>query len=27
VLTEGTRDFLVNDPQAREKYLGREFSM
>jgi lipopolysaccharide export system ATP-binding protein len=27
VLTEGTRDFLINDPQAREKYLGREFSM
>ena len=27
VLTEGTREFLVNDPQAREKYLGREFSM
>ena len=27
VLTEGPRDFLVNDPQAREKYLGREFSM
>ena len=27
VLTEGTRDFLVNDPQAREKYLGKEFTM
>ncbi len=27
VLTEGTREFLVNDPQAREKYLGKEFSM
>jgi lipopolysaccharide export system ATP-binding protein len=27
VLTEGTREYLVNDPQAREKYLGREFSM
>jgi len=27
VLCEGTRDFLVNDPQAREKYLGKEFSM
>jgi lipopolysaccharide export system ATP-binding protein len=27
VLCEGTRDFLVNDPAAREKYLGREFSM
>ena len=27
VLTEGTRDFLVNDPQAREKYVGEAFSM
>ena len=27
VLCEGTREFLVNDPTAREKYLGREFSM
>ena len=27
VLCEGTREFLVNDPQAREKYLGKEFSM
>ena len=27
VLTEGTREFLVNDPQAREKYLGKAFSM
>lgn len=27
VLCEGTRAFLVNDPVAREKYLGREFSM
>ncbi|MDR0993096.1 MAG: LPS export ABC transporter ATP-binding protein [Verrucomicrobiota bacterium] len=27
VLCEGTRDFLVNDPQAREKYLGKEFTM
>ncbi len=27
VLTEGTREFLINDPQAREKYLGKEFSM
>ncbi|MBQ7251445.1 MAG: LPS export ABC transporter ATP-binding protein [Kiritimatiellae bacterium] len=27
VLCEGSRDFLVNDPTAREKYLGREFSM
>lgn len=27
VLCEGSRDFLINDPQAREKYLGREFTM
>ena len=27
VLTEGTREFLVNDPQAREKYLGKAFRM
>jgi lipopolysaccharide export system ATP-binding protein len=27
VLCEGSREFLVNDPTAREKYLGREFSM
>ena len=27
VLCEGTREFLVNDPQAREKYLGKAFSM
>ena len=27
VLCEGTRDFLDNDPQAREKYLGKEFTM
>ena len=27
VLTQGTREFLINDPQAREKYLGKEFSM
>jgi lipopolysaccharide export system ATP-binding protein len=27
VLTEGTREFLINDPQAREKYLGKAFSM
>ncbi|MBR6022659.1 MAG: LPS export ABC transporter ATP-binding protein [Kiritimatiellae bacterium] len=27
VLCEGTREFLVNDPVAREKYLGKEFSM
>lgn len=27
VLCEGTREFLVNDPVAREKYLGKEFTM
>ena len=27
VLCEGPREFLVNDPQAREKYLGKAFSM
>ncbi len=27
VLTQGTREFLIHDPQAREKYLGKEFSM
>ncbi len=27
VLTEGPREFLVNDPQAREKYLGKAFRM
>ena len=27
VLTESTRELLVNDPQAREKYLGKAFSM
>ena len=27
VLCEGTSEFLVNDPVAREKYLGKEFSM
>ena len=27
VLTQGPREFLVNDPQAREKYLGKAFSM
>ncbi len=27
VLTEGTREFLINDSQAREKYLGKAFSM
>ena len=27
VLREGTSDFLINDPQSREIYLGPEFSM
>ena len=27
VLSEGTRDFLLNDPIAREIYLGHRFSM
>jgi lipopolysaccharide export system ATP-binding protein len=27
VLCEGTRDFLVNDPETRKLYLGREFAM
>ncbi len=27
VLVEGTGEFLVNDPQAREIYLGPEFNM
>ena len=27
ILCEGTRDFLVNDPETRKKYLGEEFSM
>jgi lipopolysaccharide export system ATP-binding protein len=27
VLTEGSRDFLVNDAQAREFYLGNDFNM
>jgi lipopolysaccharide export system ATP-binding protein len=27
VLTEGTSDFLINDPQAREIYLGQDFNM
>lgn len=27
VLCEGTREFLVNDPTARAKYLGEEFRM
>ena len=27
VLCEGTREFLVNDPDARKKYLGEGFTM
>jgi lipopolysaccharide export system ATP-binding protein len=27
VLTEGTSDFLINDPQAREIYLGQDFNL
>ena len=27
VLSEGTREFLLNDPIAREIYLGHRFSM
>jgi len=27
VLTEGTGDFLINDAQAREFYLGKDFNM
>jgi lipopolysaccharide export system ATP-binding protein len=27
VLTEGTGEFLINDPQAREFYLGQDFNM
>ena len=27
VLTEGTREFLINDAQAREFYLGQDFNM
>jgi lipopolysaccharide export system ATP-binding protein len=27
VLTEGTSDFLINNPQAREIYLGQDFNM
>ncbi len=27
VLSEGTSDFLVNDPQSREFYLGKDFNM
>jgi lipopolysaccharide export system ATP-binding protein len=27
VLSEGTREFILNDPIAREIYLGHRFSM
>jgi lipopolysaccharide export system ATP-binding protein len=27
VLTEGTSDFLINNPKAREIYLGQDFNM
>jgi lipopolysaccharide export system ATP-binding protein len=27
VLTEGSGDFLINDPQAREIYLGKDFNL
>jgi lipopolysaccharide export system ATP-binding protein len=27
VMTEGDSDFLVNDPQAREIYLGKDFNL
>jgi lipopolysaccharide export system ATP-binding protein len=27
VMTEGTSDFLINDPQARELYLGKDFNL
>jgi lipopolysaccharide export system ATP-binding protein len=27
VLTEGTGEFLINDPQAREIYLGQDFNL
>ena len=27
VMTEGSGDFLINDPQAREIYLGKDFDM
>jgi lipopolysaccharide export system ATP-binding protein len=27
VMTEGTGDFLINDPQAREIYLGKDFNL
>ena len=27
ILVEGTSDFLINDPEARERYLGPRFAM
>ncbi|MES1194924.1 MAG: LPS export ABC transporter ATP-binding protein [Opitutus sp.] len=27
VMTEGSGDYLINDPQARELYLGQDFNM
>ena len=27
ILAEGTSDFLINDPEARERYLGPRFAM
>jgi lipopolysaccharide export system ATP-binding protein len=27
VLMEGTKDFLINNPEARRLYLGENFSM
>jgi len=27
VMTEGSGEFLINDPQARELYLGKDFNM
>ncbi len=27
VMTEGSGDFLINDPQAREIYLGKDFNL
>ena len=27
VMTEGTGEFLINDPQARELYLGKDFNL
>jgi len=27
VLTEGDSNFLINDPQARDTYLGKDFNL